>query len=208
MKLEVVGDDYPDSPSRVGQWSQGPMPPRPDADQVRIIQWARRAVSESTSRSEKSIEDAFACWTAAGEAAWWVSALGELLDGLVGGKMVYRSGRDQDDYGQSVVGLRWLRSLHIHRIRVSGAGGPKKPFFAPPDADYLFYISPSNRWLPSDQLAPRADEKNIAQRQQYDLRVADRPLRAPLDAAMVWFDRVISASGFQSTDNSQDGSVL
>jgi hypothetical protein len=121
---------------------------------------------------------------------------------------VYRPARDADDCGRVVLGLRWLRHLHIHEIAVTGAGGPKKPFFPSPGADYFLYISPSNRWLPSDELKPRHAEANPWQRDNYDASVAGWPLAAATERAVMWHDRVLSACGLPPYVEPEDATVL
>lgn len=194
-------------PSRTARWTGGYAVATPAPGRMRAMRWARQAVEAAGSRSQSTSSDAFATWTAAVEAVWWVAALDDLLDKVVG-KEEYRPARDADDCGQVVLGLRWLRHLHIHEIAVTGTGGPKKPFFPPPGANYVVYISPSNRWLPSDQLTPRKSDPNLPLRDCYDAAVAGLPLSMATDRAVVWHDRVVSACGFPSYAAPEDTTVL
>ncbi len=171
------------------------------------MHWAHRAIAAAADRGEVNRDDAFATWTAAVEAVWWVAALDDLLDKVVG-KEAYRPARDADDCGRVVLGLRWLRHLHIHEVAITGAGGPKKPFFPPPGADYVVYISPSNRWLPSNKLKPRESDPNLALRAIYDEEVAGLPLSMTTERAAIWHDRVMSACGFPPYVEPDDSTVL
>ncbi len=218
MALEVTehSADRAD-PSRTARWTDGYAVATPAPERMRAMHWARQAVEAAGVRSQSTSSDAFATWTAAVEAVWWVAALDDLLDKVVG-KEEYRPARDADDCGQVVLGLRWLRHLHIHEIAVTGTGGPKEPFFPPPGANYVVYISPSNRWLPSDELTQRSNgaklqpggRGSVAQRQRacYDAVVAGLPLSMATDRAGVWHDRVVSACGFPPYVAPEDTTVL
>jgi hypothetical protein len=208
MALEVIEHSADsDYPSRTARWTDGYAVATPAHGPMRAMHWARQAVTAAGVRSEATSSDAFATWTAAVEAVWWVAALDDLLDKVVG-KKEYRPARAADDCGQVVLGLRWLRHLHIHEIAVTGTGGPKKPFFPPPRASYVVYISPSNRWLPSAELKPRESDPNLSLRDSYDAVVAGLPLSMATDRAVVWHDRVVSACGFPPYLEPEDPTVL
>ena len=196
MALEVTGQSADSAwSSRTARWTDGLAVATPESGRLRAMHWAHRAIRAAAARGEVDRDDAFATWTAAVEAVWWVAALDDVLDKVVG-KEKYRPARDADDCGRVVLGLRWLRHLHIHEVAITGAGGPKKPFFAPPGEDYVLYISPSNRWLPSDNLKPRDTDSNLALRAIYDEVVAGLPLSMATERAVIWHDRVMSAWGF------------
>lgn len=199
------GDDR--YPWTTAQWTNGFQVATPEPSRLRALYWARRAVAAAGARVEATSSDAFATWTAAVEAVWWVAALDDLLYKLVGPKE-YRPARAADDCGRVVLGLRWLRHLHIHDIVVTGAGGPKKPFFPPPGANYFLFISPSNRWLPSDELKSRQGEKSPEERDVYDKVVAGLPLSMASDRAAIWHDRVMSACALPQYMEAEDTTIL
>lgn len=206
--MEVADDGSCDGlPSRTARWVDGYYVPTPDLMRLRTLHWARQAVALAGARSEATRSDAFATWTAAVEAVWWVAALDDLLDKIVG-PAVYRPVRNSDDCGRVVHGLRWLRHLPIHELSITGAGGPKRPFFPPPGANYVIYISPLNRWLPSHQLRSLENERNPEQRDSYDAVVAGWPLSTATERALVWHDRVVSACGFPDYVEPDDTTVL
>ncbi len=205
--MEVIGHSSDSDPSSTARWTDGYTVTTPEPGRLRAMHWARQAITAAGVRSQATSSDAFATWTAAVEAVWWVAALDDLLDKVVG-KEKYRPVRDADDCGRVVRGLRWLRHLHIHEVAITGAGGPKKPFFAPPGEDYVLYISPSNRWLPSDNLKPRDTDSDLALRAIYDEVVAGLPLSMATDRAVVWHDRVVSACGFPPYLEPEDPTVL
>jgi len=171
------------------------------------MHWAHRAIAAAADRGEVDRDDAFATLTAAVEAVWWVAALDDLLDEVVG-KTAYRAARATDDCGRVVLGLRWLRHLHIHEIVVTGTGGPKRPFFPPPGASYVLYISPSNRWLPAIALKPPENDQHLSLREHYDTAVAGLPLSQATDRAVVWQDRIMSACGFPTYVEPDDVTIL
>lgn len=207
MKVAVTGDASGSFPSRTAEWIDGFSVEPPGSERLRAVHWARQAATAASARAQSTSSDAFATWTAAVEGVWWVAALDDILDQLVGATR-YRSAREADDFGRVVLGLRWLRHLHIHELAVSGAGGPKRPFFPPPGAGYIFYISPSNRWLRSDELIPREGERNPALRAAYDAAVAGLPLSMAIDQATVWHDRVMSACGLPPYVEPDDATIL
>jgi hypothetical protein len=207
MALEVIGHSADGDPSRTARWTDGYTVTTPEPGQLRAMHWARQAITAAGVRSQATSSDAFATWTAAVEAVWWVAALDDLLDEIVG-KTAYRAARAADDCGRVVLGLRWLRHLHIHEIMVTGTGGPKRPFFPPPGASYVLSISPSNRWLPATALKPRENDQNLSLRAHYDAVVAGLPLSQATDRAVVWHDRIMSACGFPTYVEPDDATIL
>lgn len=176
MALEVTGQSADSAwPSRTARWTDGLAVATPESGRLRAMHWAHRAIRAAAARGEVDGDDAFATWTAAVEAVWWVAALDDLLDEIVG-KTAYRAARAADDCGRVVLGLRWLRHLHIHEIAVTGTGGPKRPFFPPPGASYVLYISPFNQWLPAIALKPPENDQNLSLREDCDAVVAGLPL--------------------------------
>ena len=208
MALEVTSQSADSAcPSRTARWTDGLAVTSPESGRLRAMHWAYRAITAAAARGEANRDDAFATWTAAVEAVWWVAALDDLLDTVVG-KKEYRPARDADDCGRVVLGLRWLRHLHIHEVAITGAGGPKKPLLPPLGQNYVLYISPSNRWLPSDRLKPRADDPNLALRAVYDEVVAGLSFSMATTRAVIWHDRVMSACGFPPYAEPDDTTVL
>lgn len=211
VRLEVdqyTGDDgdWRFAPSRTAHWTGGHVVAPPDPEQLRALHWARQAITASAHRTQAAIGDAAASWQCAVEGVWWVSALDDLFWRLVG-QQVYADARAGDDHGRIVLGLRWLRSVHLHDIRISGAGGPKKGFFGGGEHGGLF-ISPENRWLPSTEMGQLRGKDNEDQRTAYNELVAGAPLSRPLEQATVWFDRINSASRFPSYEAPDDPTVL
>lgn len=198
-ELDVHGQ-----PRWTGRWANGATPRQPDFDRLRGIGWARRALVAARSRCLQRADDGFETWTAAVEGVWWALALDDVLLATVG--PAYRLAREVDPDGRVLQGLRWLRHRHAHEIVVTGAGGPKRDFFDGGPTG-LFYISPSNRWMPSDSI-PAALDKSANLRPLYDETVAGRPLDWPLQQCIAWFDRVLDASGFVPPADDVDRTVL
>lgn len=70
------------------------------------------------------------------------------------------------------------------------------------------YISPSNRWLPSDNLKPRDTDSDLPLRAIYDEVVAGLPLFMATERAAIWHDHVISACGLPPYVEPDDLTVL
>jgi hypothetical protein len=199
----------PYTESRTGEWEgvrnvYKPSVPGPDV--LRALHWSRHALGEAYGRCASNQNDAQKTWTAAVEGVWWALALDEELKEQM--PVIYPEARAQDPYGQTVSGFRWLRNRHAHEILVTGQGGPKKEFFAKPGDDYMFYISPSNRWKRRDDIAPRREKIDETAQERYDSYVAGWPLDMTLSRACTWFDRVFSACDYPPVDEMVDKTVL
>ena len=209
VDLLVDGDE---ELSRAASWHGDFVPRLPSSEQLRIAIWARRGLAACA--RDAGAADAAAAWIAAVQGTWWVAALSDLYRKDLVGNETYRAVIGQDLAGQVVWGMRWLRHLHIHNLRISGQGGAKRNFFGGGDVSEAglgppFYISPSNRWLPADQLLALEDDRGPKEeRQRYEQHVAGRPLRATLESAGRWFDRLASACGHPSTLTAIDPTVL
>ncbi|RMI13233.1 hypothetical protein EBM89_05260 [Cellulomonas triticagri] len=123
---------------------------------------------------------------------WWAVALDDVLNSLLDGR--YRPARATERDGQTVVGLRWLRHQHAHRIIVTGQGGPKQDFIGPSGGP-PFYISPANRWLPRSDMSVADRKRDPISEEAYDVCVAGHPLESPIAESIKWFDLVLAASG-------------
>jgi len=97
--------------------------------------------------------------------------------------------------GETVVGLRWLRHQHAHRIVVTGHGGAKRDFFGPTGFGPPFYISQSNRWMQHSDIPTDGRRPDRVTEGAYDARIAGYPLDAPIAEALKWFDTVFTAGG-------------
>jgi len=174
---------------------------------VRGVIWCRRGLADASGRAARASAIAFDHWAAAVEAVWWAVALDDVLYSLHDGR--YPESRGNCPDGQAVVGLRWLRHQHAHRIVVTGEGGPKRDFFGetggPP-----FFISPSNTWLRRSAIPTAGRQRDQAAEIAYDSHVAGRALEGPVAQALAWFDVVLVAGGLDPTQtmSGSDPTVL
>lgn len=195
--------------SHSATWPDGlERPPLPDDDKVRAIRWARSALATAGARCGNNVGDAFITWTAAVEGVWWALALDESLALLIGPE-TYQELRDNDQHGRVVSGFRWIRNRHAHELFVTGAGGPKRNFYAQPGDNYVFYISPSNRWKKAENIRADHDrDKTGLAKLAYDENVAGLPLEMSLEWSMIWFNRFFSAWGVPDFVPVDDPTVL
>jgi len=112
--------------------------------------------------------------------------------------------------GETVVGLRWLRHQHAHRIVVTGRGGAKRNFFGPSGFGPPFYISPSNRWMQRSDIPTDGRKPDRVAEGSYDARVAGYPLDDPITEALKWFDTILTAGGIDPLQDidEEDPTVL
>lgn len=183
-------------------------PELPNDDKLRALRWARSALSEARSRCSRNNSDAFIAWTAAVEGVWWALALDESLALLIG-KKDYAELRDSDRHGRVVAGFRWIRNRHAHELYVTGAGGPKRPFYSQPGDNYVFYISPVNRWKKAEEIRADHDgDKTGDRKRAYDDHVAGMSLDMSLEWSMIWFNRVFDAWGVPESVPVDDPTIL
>lgn len=204
----MVGDE---EHSRVAEWEGDLIPPTATDGQLRTAAWARHALRAASDSAGSP--DAATAWISAVQATWWVAALNDLYRNVLVGAAAYDAAIEQDPCGRIVWGMRWLRHVHIHDLRISARGGPKRNFFGggplgTPGFGPPFYISPSNCWLAADELAPAAGEKSPKDRARYDERVAGMPVRMTLEAATRWFDRLADACHHSWEPGDVDPTVL
>lgn len=176
----------------------------PSGEQLQAWTWSKRAIGAAWGRCGNNEGDAFRTWTAAVEGVWWVLALDEELFAHLG--QPYADAKSKDPCGKVVRGMKWLRNRHAHEIMVTGHGGAKKPFFGTPDS--IVFISPSNRWKPSEEINAQRDEGFESHRKRYDASVAGLPLEHSLYQTTIWFDRVFSACGFPDLQPPMDPTIL
>ncbi|MGB4779779.1 hypothetical protein [Microbacterium sp.] len=164
----------------------------PDAETLRGVLWCRHGLIEAHNRAVRARSIAFDHWSAAVEAVWWAVALDDVLHSLHDGR--YSDARAAHRDGETVVGLRWLRHQHAHRIVVTGHGGPKRDFFGP-NGGPPFYISPSNRWMERANIPSNGRRPDHVTEAAYDARVARHPLESPIEESIKWFDAILTAAG-------------
>lgn len=181
----------------------GKTPRIPEPGKMQALHWCKSALAASIHRSGK--DDAFKSWTGAVEGAWWALALDDALEQHF--HRIYKEARDASENGLVVKGMRWLRNRHAHDILLTASGGPKKPFFNPPGGG-MFYISPSNRWMKSDEIIGERTDRSAALRSEYDEYVAGLPLNMSLEMALTWFDTVFEASNFPERPIPEDPTIL
>lgn len=150
--------------------------------------------------------DAFESWTGAVEGVWWALALDDALENHF--YRIYQEARDVDPNGQIVQGLRWLRNRHAHDILLTASGGAKKDFLVPPGEEGIFYISPSNCWMTSEEIIGTRPDKSAEIRPVYDRYVAGYPLHMSLEAALAWFNAVFEATRFPAAQIPDDPTIL
>jgi hypothetical protein len=172
-----------------------------DSETRRGVLWSRRGLICAHDRAARAGTIAFDHWSAAVEAVWWAVALDDVLDFLLDGR--YRPARAAARDGTTVVGLRWLRHQHAHRIVVTGRGGPKRDFIGPAGGP-PFYISPTNRWLPRSEISSSDRRRDKVSEAAYDACVAGHPLELPIAESIKWLDSVLRASGV-ALDDELDG---
>lgn len=178
-------------------WNDG-WKPQVDTATVRGILWCRRAMLAAYHRCNAAQTIAFDQWTAAVEAVWWAVALDDVLHSFHDGRYLTERALHRD--GQTVLGLRWLRHQHAHRIVVTGQGGPKHDFIGGA-GEGMYYISPSNRWLERSAIATDGRRRDDVAEAAYDALIARHPLANPITASLTWFDAVLTAAGI---DPNQD----
>lgn len=179
--------DFPDSPWRGRQFDLSSM----TTEGVRALHWGMRALSDARQRSVAAYgRSGQAHWATAVESVRWALALDEACDAQLPAAASYRKVREGDRDGQTVQGLRWLRNHHAHGLRVTGHGGPKKPFLG--GGGGVIYLSPENRWLRADRIVDPVCDRSAGMRSAYEERVAGRPLDDPTGDAARGFGRVLS----------------
>lgn len=179
-------------------------PQIPDPAQLQAMHWSKSALAASIHRAAQ--DDAFESWTGAVEGAWWALALDDALENHL--NRIYKEARDADPNGLIVRGMRWLRNRHAHDILLTASGGAKKPFLVPPGGIGMFYISPSNRWLKSDDIIGNRPDRSASLKPDYDEHVAGLPLYMSLQMALSWFDTVFTASKFPPAPTPDDSTIL
>lgn len=176
----------------------------PSTGPLQAMHWSKRALAACIHRAAQ--DDAFESWTGAVEGAWWALALDDALENHL--NRIYKEARDADADGRVVKGMRWLRNRHAHDILLTASGGAKKPFFVPPGGKGIFYISPSNRWMKSEDIIGNRPDRSASIRPDYDQHVAGMPLDMSLSHALRWFDTVFAASKFPDAPIPKDPTVL
>lgn len=167
-------------PSRTARWTDGYTVTTPDPGRLRAMHWARQAITAAGVRSQATSSDDFATWTAAVEAAWWVAALDDLLDEIVG-KTAYRAARAADDCGPGGAGTEVAAAPAHPRDHGDRHRRAQEAVLPAAGASYVLYISPSNRWLPATALKPPENDQNLSLREDYDAVVAGLPLSQATD---------------------------
>ena len=180
----------------------------PDASTLRGVLWCRRGLTGAQHRALNAGSIAFDHWAAAVEAVWWAVALDDVLHSLHDQR--YLAARAAQADGETVVGLRWLRHQHAHRIVVTGRGGAKRNFFGPSGFGPPFYISPSNRWMQRSDIPTDGRKPDRVAEGSYDARVAGYPLDDPITEALKWFDTILTAGGIDPLQDidEEDPTVL
>lgn len=169
---------------------------KPDASTLRGVLWCRSGLIGAYHRALTAGSVAFDHWSAAVEAVWWAVALDDVLFSLHDER--YRTARAAHADGETVIGLRWLRHQHAHRIVVTGSGGPKRDFFGP-NGGPPFYISPNNRWKQRTDIPVHGRKPDQVAEEAYDAYVSGYPLESPIAESIKWFDTVLTAAGIDTT---------
>lgn len=199
--MELVTDEqYP----REAKWSSFE-PPTLHDEIVNGLYFSLTGLVEAHHRCATSRMDARKSWAAAVEGMWWISSIDDVLYAEFGAP--YAKAREEDTYGKTVHGFRWLRHRHTHEFVSTAQGAHAENFYVPKEKLGLFFISPSICWKDSSEIFNMRD-KVPNWRRTYDENIGGKPIEFTLVQAIIWFQRIFSASGLERPDSPVDPSIL
>lgn len=158
----------------------------PTRDDLHALALALRGLRAANERhhSAHQDQDLPRAYASLFEGVMWIAALDERLCTLHGGD--YKRAREQDPYGQVVLGIVWARDRHAHQLPVS-INVDSTPFFG--SGRGIIALSSGIRWRQAHELPP-ADPGMERGRTHYETHVAGRASFKPTSLSERWFTKL------------------
>ncbi len=166
---------------------------RDPQERATALIWSLNALRHHASEMSEipaDCEQAEHAFAVASQAVWWLSALDE--QARTHEPTDYSTRCSEDEEGQTVAGLTWMRDHLSHQVTV-GIGPDKTPIFPGPP----FYLTPPGFVWMSRAKVPRGDP-NMDQaflHVPFDTFVGEQSVARTLHAAVRWFEREQTAAG-------------